>query len=247
MLHMRPLPLIAGGVLWLIALLGLGLLGARWYAAPQQATLSSSLEQHPASHSGSAGVEQVKEGLQDYGPAPAWLLVDQNERPIASDSFKGKVVVANFIYTHCPDICSTLSVEMQRLQTRLRDEGLLGTQVQLLSFTTDPARDTSAVLRSYAQGFKADPDAWRFLSGPEQTLIPLIVDDFKLGVQVLPPKNEDHSAHGQGHDSTGEQAYEVMHSGRFVLIDPQGRMRAYYEGETLALDAVVRDIRQLQP
>jgi cytochrome oxidase Cu insertion factor (SCO1/SenC/PrrC family) len=39
--------------------------------------------------------------------------------------------------------------------------------------------------------------------------------------------------------------YEVMHSGRFVLIDRQGRIRVYYDGPALEPDRVVRDIRNL--
>jgi protein SCO1/2 len=111
--------------------------------------------------------------------------------------------------------------------------------VQLLSFTVDPARDTPAVLQAYAERYKADSSAWRFLTGPEEKLVPLIVDGFHLGVEALPPPTP--SAHQ--HDSS--QDYEVMHSGRFVLIDRQGRIRAYYNGSDFDLEQVVGDIQKL--
>jgi protein SCO1/2 len=40
----------------------------------------------------------------------------------------------------------------------------------LLSITTDPARDSSAALKSYAEQFKADFNHWLFLTGSEKDL-----------------------------------------------------------------------------
>ncbi|MBI3979686.1 MAG: SCO family protein [Chloroflexi bacterium] len=181
-------------------------------------------------------------GPDVFGDAPAFALIDHLERPVRSGELQGKVVVANFIYTNCPDVCPLLSVRMQALQERLRRENLLGSQVQLLSFTVDPARDTPAVLRAYAERHRADPLAWRFLTGPEDELIPLVVKGFHLGVQALPPAT-DQGEHADGHDH--QQFYEVMHSGRFVLIDRQWRIRAYYDGRDLDVEQVVRDLRQV--
>lgn len=192
--------------------------------------------------SGSRDLGQAN-SLEDFGAAPAFTLTDQLERPVRSDEFRGQVVVANFIYTHCRDICPLLSLRMQALQERLRRENLLGRPVQLLSFTTDPARDTPSVLRAYAERHQADPSVWRFLTGPESELVPLIVEGFRLGVLALPPSTASPSDPDTGQDP--DRGYEVMHSGRFVLIDRQGRVRAQYDGRELDLDQVVRDIRQL--
>jgi protein SCO1 len=189
------------------------------------------------------GQAQGSGATDDFGAAPAFRLTDQLERPVSSDTFRGKIVIANFIYTSCTDICPLLSTQMQSLQERLRQENLLGNQVQLLSFTVDPVRDTPAVLRNYAERHKADPDAWRFLTGPEETVKPLIVDGFHLGVQALPPPTVGHGAHTDS-TASGEE-YEVMHSGRFVLIDQQGHIRTYYNGQELDLERVLRDIRGL--
>jgi protein SCO1 len=177
----------------------------------------------------------------DFGPAPAWTLTDQQGRQVRSDTFGSTLVIADFIYTQCTDICPQLSLQMQALQEELRAEGLLGTEVQLLSFTTDPARDTPEVLRAYAERHQADPESWRFLTGPEEVLVPLIVEGFRLGVTVLPPVSATHDGHGDG-----TAHYEVMHSGRFVLIDREGQIRAYYDGEAFDPERVVRDIRRLQ-
>lgn len=183
------------------------------------------------------------QSLDVYGAAPAFALTDQLERPASADELRGKVVVADFIYTNCPDICPLLSLRMKELQERLRGDSLLGSQVQLLSFTVDPARDTPSVLQQYAERFEADPGAWRFLTGPEEALVPLIVEGFHLGVQALPPQPASRSG-GKDHDGHPEQ-YEVMHSGRFVLIDRRGHIRAWYDGREFDLERVVRDIHLL--
>ena len=186
------------------------------------------------------GLGQAGERLPVYWDAPAFTLTDQLERPVSSDELRGKVVVANFIYTSCRDICPLLSFKMQQLQERLRQENWLGGQVQLLSFTVDPDRDTPAVLKEYAERHKADPQAWRFLSGPKEQLLPLITDGFKLS--VVPPATE--ADQGDIAGGEGDASDQVMHSGRFVLIDRHWQVRANYDGRELDPDQVVRDIRQ---
>lgn len=178
-----------------------------------------------------------------FWPAPAFTLTDQQGQPVSSERLRGTVVIANFIYTHCDDICPLLTVQMQGLQDRLRREGVLGEEVQLLSFTVDPARDTPAVLAAYAERHGADPEAWRFLTGPTDTVVPLIVEGFRLGVDALPPPETPAQPHADGEHTT--QDYAVMHSGRFVLIDRMGQVRAFYDGRDFVPERVIHDIRQL--
>ena len=173
--------------------------------------------------------------------APSFALTDQLGRPVRSEDYSGKVVVANFVYTNCPDVCPLLSAQMRELQDRLRGERLLGSRVQLLSFTVDPERDTPAVLRAYAERHKADPSAWRFLTGPKDAVLPLVVRGFYMGVDVLPLPTTAPGGQGQA----GRDGYEVMHSGRFVLIDRQWRVRAVPDATDWDVDATLRDIRQL--
>lgn len=180
--------------------------------------------------------------LRDYGAAPSWQLTDQMGRQVSSEQVRGKVVVANFIYTNCPDICPLLTTQMGFLQARLREKHLLGDRVALLSFTTDPARDTVPVLRRYGDAHGADARYWRFLTGPEPEVRRIVVDGFKLGVQRVPLPAETGQAGGQGDHAEG---YDVLHSKRFVLIDRAGRVRALYDGTELDADRVVTDIEAL--
>ncbi len=184
-------------------------------------------------------------GLDDYWEAPSWTLTDQMGRQVSSEQFGDKVVVANFVYTNCGDICPTISARMQALQERLREEGLLGAKVQLLSFTVDPKNDTPEVLRAYAERHEADPEAWRFLTGSEATIEQLLVKGFRFGRQKVALKQTTPHAHADG--TSHYHKYDVMHTKRFALIDRQGRIRALYDGTELDIDRVERDVRSLQP
>ena len=172
--------------------------------------------------------------LDVFWEAPDWVLTDQLERPVRSDELRGRVALANFVYTSCRETCPTLSARIQAVQECLRRERLLGPRVVLLSFSVDPARDTPDALRAYAERHGADHAAWRFLTGPDRYVLPLVNQGFRLGVQHVPAAN---SRDGGG--------YDTMHSNRFVLIDPQGRVRALYDGLALDPDRVVHDARRL--
>lgn len=181
--------------------------------------------------------------LESYGTAPTFALTDQRERLVKSNDVRGTIVVANTIYTTCTDICTMVSQQMQTLQDRLRKEGLLGDRVQLLSFTVDPAHDTPQVLNTYASRYGADPDAWRFLTGPENEIVPMIIEGFYVGVTVIPSTATPMNHAGMEHPEHG--SYDVSHSGRIVLIDQEWQMRAFYDGFELDPDRVVADIRSL--
>jgi len=180
-------------------------------------------------------------GLDDFGMAPTFPLTDLAGQRVVDDDLRGKVVVVDFVYTGCRESCPLLTARMQALRDRLRREGLLGTRVQLLSLTVNPTRDTPPVLRAYAEQHGADPAAWRFLTGPEEVMQRVIIQGFFQAVVPLPATPADTTAQG---DADGE-AGDILHSNRFVLIDRQGCMRAFYDGLALDPDQAVRDIRLL--
>lgn len=98
---------------------------------------------------------------------PDFRLVDQLRRPVSLSQLRGKVVVVNFVYTTCalPNFCLRLANNFGVLQKRFAPQ--LGRELVLLTLTFDPTRDTPEVLASYASRWKANPDTWRFLTGPQ--------------------------------------------------------------------------------
>jgi protein SCO1/2 len=119
---------------------------------------------------------------------------------------------------------------MAGVQEQLRAQGLLGSKVQMVSITVDPDRDTPQVLAEYAARFRADPDAWRFLSGEREELFGVLAG-FRLNtVEVA---------------RAFAGADVIPHSNRFAIADARGHVRANLQGDQVVPDDVVRTIRRL--
>ena len=140
---------------------------------------------------------------------PEFSLVERSGKKVTLADLHGKVWIADFIYTHCPDTCPLQTADMAKLQDRwMKESGL-----KLVSFSVDPERDTPRVLSQYANRFKADPERWLFLTGDQRDVAHLVEDGFHLAVAPAP-----HGHHGI-----------ILHSPRLVLIDGQGEIRGYYD------------------
>jgi len=161
-----------------------------------------------------------KSSLPVYYDVSPFELISQDGQPFHSDVLRGKVWVADFIYTTCPGPCPRMTSQMREVQ----DATIKIADVKLVSFTVDPARDTPAVLAEYAKTHRASAEHWYFLTGPEETLQKLDRDTFKLG----------------NVDAT------LQHSTRFVLVDRQSRIRGYYDtSESQAIPRLINDIYAL--
>ena len=161
-----------------------------------------------------------RSALQVYYDVPEFQLVAQDGQPFDSKVLKGKIWVADFIYTTCPGPCPRMTSQMHEVQDAIAKMP----DVKLVSFTVDPARDTPPVLAAYAKVHGALPEHWYFLTGPPATLQQLDRDVFKLG----------------NVDAT------LQHSTRFVLVDKQSRIRGYYDtSESKAISKVIGDIYEL--
>lgn len=167
-------------------------------------------------------------------PAPEWSLTDQTGRPFASSNLAGKVVLANFVFTTCTDICPMLTATMAQVRDRLREAKLLGEKAVLVSFSVDPEHDTPDALTVYGGRFGATPPEWRFLTGDRQQIDDLLIGGFKVGRPPPAPR-------------VPGGAPEIIHTNRFALIDTRGQVRAMFSGDDLSIPTVVEEIRRLAP
>ncbi len=116
--------------------------------------------------------------LPVYGSVPDFSLIDQNSRPVQKADLGGKIWVADFIFTQCPDECPLMTAEMARLQS-----DMAGLQdFRSVSITVDPEQDTPKILSQYAAQFHADAERWLFLTGDKRAIHHLTRDGFRLGV-----------------------------------------------------------------
>ena len=126
--------------------------------------------------------------LPIYGSVPDFALTDQTGRPVRKADLEGKVWVASFIFTSCPDECPLMTAEMARLQSDL----VHIPEIRLVSISVDPERDIPAVLSQYANRFDADPERWLFLTGDKRAIYRLARDGFRLG--VVDPAEPSHTS-----------------------------------------------------
>lgn len=120
---------------------------------------------------GPAGAQEQHPAFPVIGhPAPDFTLTDQQGRRIRLASFRGRLVLLNFIYTNCADVCPLTTATLTRVQHGLVDRGWWAREVVFLTVTTDPARDTVAALATYARRYQADGRGWHFLTGDPAAL-----------------------------------------------------------------------------
>ncbi len=113
-------------------------------------------------------------------------LMTQNEEVVRfyDDVLKDKVVLINFIYTHCKNACSLNSQTLSVIQNLLADQ--MESRVRLVSISVDPARDTPAALREFSERF-APGRGWKFLTGDKKNI--------EAVMRKLGPYNPDVEGH----------------------------------------------------
>jgi protein SCO1/2 len=151
--------------------------------------------------------------------APAFAFVDQDGQPMDGDALKGKVWVADFIFTRCGNTCPVMTAKMIELHKRITDP-----RVVFVSFSVDPDRDKPADLKAYAAKYKVDESRWRFLSPPDAKSILNVA----VGMRITGPPKENNNP--------------LLHADRFLLIDQHLKVRgSYYEGDEEAMRRLVSD------
>jgi protein SCO1 len=154
---------------------------------------------------------------------PDFTLLNQNGERFDSTNLRGKIVVLDFIYTTCADVCPLFTANFAQLQQRLNAEHK--GNVFFVSITTDPEVDSPKVLKSYAQRYGADFQNWAFLTGSEAQLKPVWKS---FGVRVI--------RKGRG---------LVQHTSLTTVLDQEGIRRFNYFGEKWQLKDLQKDIAEL--
>ena len=161
-----------------------------------------------------------------YHSIADFAFVNQIGDTIRKEDMAGKIYVADFFFTTCPTICPVMKKEMLRVYEQFKGEP----NFRILSHSIDPTHDTQAVLKDYAEKLGV-PDAatWNFLTGDQEKIFEI----------------------GQTSYMTTTMADELepggfLHSGAFLLVDQEGRIRGVYDGtKTEQVDRLLADIPKL--
>ncbi len=146
--------------------------------------------------------------------APAFNLVNQNNKHITSEDLRGKFVLYTFSYTNCPAPCYNINDTMMEVQSRLNEVDLGGIETAFVTISFDPQRDTPAVLNEYAASLRADTTRWTFATHEDPGLLKTIIGG---GFEAY-------------YQNKGNGEFEFTPT--YVLVDGWGIIRARYRYAT---------------
>jgi protein SCO1/2 len=144
---------------------------------------------------------------------------------------EGDIIVLGYIYTHCPDVCPMTTANMKQVREQLGAPD----DVQFVTVTFDPLRDTPSVMQRYSETWDAADTDWLFLTGDTTTVNAMMR---RVGVR--------HQVTDTTTTSDGEQIFFISHSDLVTLIDEDGRIRQHYSGSRTPPNILVEDINKLR-
>jgi cytochrome oxidase Cu insertion factor (SCO1/SenC/PrrC family) len=155
---------------------------------------------------------------------PEFEFVNQSNEKVSRESLKGKPWVATFVFSRCPGPCPMITGRMRVLQQDMKRY-----DVNLISITVDPERDTPEMLTKYSAAFSADLSNWHFLTGDRSEIYSLIQEGFKMPVGEIKPG-------------------DILHTNRFVLVDAKGfYVESFLAMEDAEFAKLKKRLRELAP
>lgn len=151
--------------------------------------------------------------LAKLGQVQDFRLTNQAGQAVTLADLRGRVWVADIVFTRCAGPCPRMTRQMKEIQQALPSTS----KARLVTLTTDADFDTPAVLKTYAEKFGADTQRWIFLTGDKRQIANLAIDSLKL--TAIEKKPEERQA--------PEDLF--VHSTLFVVVDREGWLRGVFE------------------
>ena len=138
--------------------------------------------------------------------APEISWSDADGKALKLSLYRGKVVVLEFGFASCPEVCP---VSLASLATARKMLGADASSVQVLFVTVDPERDSAAKLRDFLNNFDS---TFVGVTGTPGQLAAVRKD---YGITATK------HVYGKGKDD-----YSMDHSSYLYFIDREGKLRA---------------------
>ena len=163
--------------------------------------------------------------VSKYHKISDFELTNQNGQKITQEFYSNKIYVADFFFTTCQDICPIMTKNMYKLQEELKNDN----DILFLSHTVIPEVDTVQQLKKYSIENKVNDSKWNLVTGDKKQIYDLARKSY-LAVE-----------------DTEYGEFDMIHTENFVLVDPDKRIRGFYDGtNTLAMETLLLDIKTLQ-
>ena len=173
--------------------------------------ISCEVERKPMS----SGIPE-KIPIREYRDVPSVSLTNQEGNPFELADLKGKIWIANFIFTSCNAECVVLSYNMNRLQAEFAEDET----IDFVSFSMDPQTDNPMRLKQYGMIQNADFEKWNFLTGDAGKIQKLVKESFLQAAAVTPEERA----------KLVSNKTKILHSNSFAIVDATGKVRAYVDG-----------------
>ena len=157
---------------------------------------------------------------------------NQSGKSFTNKDMKGKVWIANFIFTNCETVCPPMSFNMSRVIDQLEKEGVKDFGV--ISYSVDPKRDTPKALQAFKNKYNNKTKNWELVSKYDEKFIRQFAEDNFKTIVVPPTKENDQATHGTS----------------FYLIDQNGVVIKDYAGKDTGdkkfpKEEIVEDVKTL--
>ena len=139
-------------------------------------------------------------------------LTNQNGKTVTQKDFKGKIYVADFFFTTCPNICIAMTDNLLKVQEKIKNNH----NVMLLSHSVTPKIDSVTQLKKYAIEKGVIDKKWNLVTGEKKEI-------YELARKSYLAVKED----GDG------GPFDMIHTENFILVDPDRKIRGFYDGTDL--------------
>ncbi|MBO6517331.1 MAG: SCO family protein [Bacteroidia bacterium] len=134
-------------------------------------------------------------------------LIDHTGDSIDLSDFDDKIIVANFFYATCPELCPRMNNNLRLVVEAFKDNP----EVVFLSHTVHPEHDSVPILAEYAKRYGYANNKWYFATGFKHEIYDLATSHYHAAAP---------SPDGQ---------YDFIHSTMVYIVDKDRRMRGYHE------------------
>jgi protein SCO1/2 len=156
-------------------------------------------------------------------------LTTQTGSALSERDFDGRIHVASFIFTQCPNLCPLLVERLRRVQEAARR----WPDVRLVSYSVTPTLDTPEVLAAFGRTHGVDPSIWWLATGDAAIIRGLARTSYFASDART---EEDPSA-----------ADALLHSESVVLVDRDRHLRGVYNGtQPFEIERLLEDIPTLR-
>lgn len=140
-------------------------------------------------------------------------VTDQDGHKFSQKDMKGKVYIADFIFTNCETVCPPMTYNMSTVIDQLEKDGVKNYGV--LSFSVDLGGRRIIKKKDYVKQYNVPDNKWTLLTNYDFKFIKQYAQDNFKSIVAPPPKGST----------------QVTHGTSFYLIDQNGKIIKSYSGQ----------------